>query len=115
MGFFPWKRGYINVKDGVWDTAAVWGHTKERESLFLFPTPVVQIEWVFFHRKDLKFDWEKISDLKKYNLGITSEYDYNQLTRAINAKKIKANGILDKILKDFDTGKYDKQKEKWKK
>ena len=87
-GFFPWKRAFIIAKEGEWDASAVWKRSKERENDFLFSAPVVSEEGVFFHLKDFKFDWTDMDSLKKYKIGITAMYDYQDLTKAIKDKKL---------------------------
>lgn len=75
-GFFPWKRSFVLAKDGKWDGSAVWSKTADREPHFVFSEPVIQDMTVFFHRKDVSFDWKSWDDLKGLKIGGTMEYNY---------------------------------------
>lgn len=75
-GFFPWARSYYLAEKGDWDGTAVWLDNPERQKLFYVSDPVIVSGYVFFHRKDQPFDWNRIEDLKGLRVGGTLEYDY---------------------------------------
>ncbi|MBN2659330.1 MAG: transporter substrate-binding domain-containing protein [Spirochaetales bacterium] len=75
----PWKRGYDNVKDGIWHGIVGWNRTAEREKLFFISTPLILEDVVFFHRKDLNLDWNDVSDLQGLSVGMIDGYNYGPL------------------------------------
>ncbi|WP_085905609.1 substrate-binding periplasmic protein [Kiloniella majae] len=89
LTFLPWGRGYHETSLGGFQAMGVWMHKQEREQEFLFSDPILKEQFVFFHRKDLDFDWENINDLKVYRLGGGIKYSYGpELDAAV------ADGIL---------------------
>ncbi|MGI0116248.1 substrate-binding periplasmic protein [Zooshikella sp. RANM57] len=83
-GFYPWKRAMKEAREGTWDATLLWGKNEEREKYFLYSDPVLTLRTVFFHRKDMPFNWQKWKDLSGYKLGVTRGYYYGEgLTKAI--------------------------------
>ncbi|MDE1464642.1 substrate-binding periplasmic protein [Spartinivicinus poritis] len=68
MVFFPWKRGLEFAKNGSWDGAVGWAKRKEREKYFYYSDPIYYTKWVFFHLKEVDFNWQRIDDLKSYRI-----------------------------------------------
>jgi len=63
--FFPWGRAEKLVKKGIWDGLAV-----EPENPAHYNSDVIiKDKLVFFHLKNVRFDWNKIADLKNYKIG----------------------------------------------
>ncbi|GEM_PF-1857579 len=60
----PWKRILFNLRYGNLDVIAGALKTQQREKQFLFSTPVHYAELRVFVRKDRRFDYSHISDLK---------------------------------------------------
>ncbi|MCP3949009.1 transporter substrate-binding domain-containing protein [Herbaspirillum sp.] len=88
-GFYPWKRGYLNVVRDKWDASIGWIKTPEREKEVLFSEPVYGGKWVFFHLKNQNFSWQTIDDLKKFRIGATENFTYGALfDNAEKQKKI---------------------------
>ncbi|WP_165773387.1 substrate-binding periplasmic protein [Zooshikella ganghwensis] len=86
-GFYPWKRSMKEAKEGNWDATLLWGKNEEREAFFYYSSSVITLRTVFFHRKDMPFDWQDWSDLKGYKLGVTRGYYYGEgLKKAIEQK-----------------------------
>lgn len=77
-GFFPWKRSLILAERGEWDGAAVWFRSPEREEAFYVSDPVIQSSYVFFHLKNVVFDWRTVDDLRDIKIGATAEYNYGE-------------------------------------
>lgn len=88
-GFFPWSRSYEIARVGEWDGSIVWSKTEERAEYFYYSDPVLYTQTVFFHRKDLDFDWETYADLKDYTIGITLGYTYRELDQYIDNPEYK--------------------------
>ena len=80
-GFFPWNRAFYLAEKGEWDGTAVWLKNQERQKLFYYSDPVVKSGYVFFHRKDMDFEWENRGDLKGLTVGTTQQYDYGPAFR----------------------------------
>ncbi len=89
-GFFPWKRAYINAKEGrYWDASATWWPVEETQEAFLISDSISTTSFVFFYLKTKKFDWQSIDDLKGLRIGGTLEYDYGKdFMTAMTANKI---------------------------
>ena len=91
--FYPWKRNYEQAKIGKFHATSYWYISKEREKDFLYSDAVSVEKLVFFHLKSKPMkDWQKISDLKGYQIGATREYTYTkEFWDAAKAKQIKVN------------------------
>lgn len=88
--FFPWKRSYEVAKAGRWDGSVVWRHSSERAKAFYFSDAVIAADRVFFHRKDVRFDWKNFDDLKDVSVGLTHGYAYgDDFEAAVKEKNIK--------------------------
>jgi len=74
--FLPWPRAYASTASGQFDATAVWMHKEEREADFLFSAPLLNEQFVFFHLKNLPFDWQRFDDLTGMTLGGGLEYSY---------------------------------------
>ncbi|MDA3809789.1 MAG: transporter substrate-binding domain-containing protein [Spirochaetaceae bacterium] len=86
----PWKRGYDYVLTGQWHGIVGWNRTAEREKLFYVSSPVLLEDVVFFHRKDLKLEWQTVEDLKGLSAGAIAGYNYgSEFQRAIESGIIK--------------------------
>ncbi len=75
--FLPWKRALQEARDGdIWDGSVAWSMADGRTDYFIFTDPIIELSDVFFHRKDLPFDWSTFEDLKSYRIGATIGYSY---------------------------------------
>jgi polar amino acid transport system substrate-binding protein len=73
--FFPWKRAFELAKTGEFSGTVLWLPNDERAKDFLFSgESIVVTKTVFFHRKDVDFDWNELSDLRKYKVAGTIGY-----------------------------------------
>ena len=78
--YFPWKRSYINAKEGMFAGTFPWAKTKEHENdFYIHKIPLIIDEGVYFHLKSKPFDWNTIEDLKKYKVGVTIGYKEESL------------------------------------
>ncbi|MCX4025889.1 transporter substrate-binding domain-containing protein [Endozoicomonas sp. SM1973] len=77
-GFYPWKRAMKEASEGKWDATLLWGKNEERQQYFLYSDPVLTLRTVFFHRKDMPFNWKNWDDLKGYKVGVTRGYYYGE-------------------------------------
>lgn len=78
INFFPWNRAMFLVKTGKYEASPMWIKNKEREKEFHFSVPITFNEKVFFHLKTSNFEWDKIEDIKKYQIAITQNYTYGK-------------------------------------
>ncbi len=74
--FLPWPRAYAAAAAGRFAATAVWMHKSEREQDFLYSAPVLDEQFVFFHLRQMRFDWQTFSDLRGLTLGGSLEYSY---------------------------------------
>jgi len=87
--FVPWKRAILWVESGKQDGSSVWAYNSDRGERFLFSDPVVSAKYVFFHRKDYKFDWETIEDIRGKEIGIILGYTYGAaFNKALKARQL---------------------------
>lgn len=74
FGFFPWSRSMALVKQGMWDATCCWSKTEERAEFYLFSENVIGEKQVFFHLKNVAFDWQAIPDLKGLRIGTSPDF-----------------------------------------
>ncbi len=78
--YFPWIRSYNRVKKVEADATFPWVKTKEIESDFIVSKEVIlSVKTVFFHVKDLDFNWTSLSDLKRYKIGGVIGYEFTAI------------------------------------
>lgn len=91
-GWFPWVRAMVYAETGKWDGCVSWDtlDPEKRKTLY-FSEPLYEGQWVFFHVKDVPFDWQNLDDLHDVTIGITIGYEEaygNAFMEAVRAKKI---------------------------
>ncbi|WP_372998276.1 substrate-binding periplasmic protein [Marinobacter sp.] len=92
FSFFPWSRALALVRSGKYQASAVWSCTSERKREFLYSAPILPYHYVFYHRKDMTFDWEALSDLRGMDVGLTQDYSYGKTLRgAIDSGHVNAD------------------------
>lgn len=77
--FRPWPRAYAEALQGKAQGSIVWSKGKpgsSRNRDFLFSDVVYEEVSVFFHRKDVAFNWSRFDDLLKYRVGGVAGYEY---------------------------------------
>ena len=78
-GFFPWARSFELAKTNQWDGTIWWAKTKDREEHFIFSKePLFIGNVVLFYQRPNSLEWDDLSDLKKYTIGITTGYSYGK-------------------------------------
>lgn len=90
--FLPWKRGFEDAKTGKLDGSIVWSKTEERAADFHYSEPVLDLQTVFFMKKDGSFDWTDKASLEDKKLGGVIGYSYG-LEDEEKAGKIKITRI----------------------
>ncbi|OZG72330.1 hypothetical protein BTA51_16485 [Hahella sp. CCB-MM4] len=94
--YLPWKRASQSVMDGELDITLCWIPNEERLKNFIFTDPLMVNKKVFFHRKDFKFDWNTIDDLKNYRIGTALGYSYgDEFDKAAKEKRITIEPVTD--------------------
>jgi polar amino acid transport system substrate-binding protein len=85
----PWKRAYMNVKNGKYDLTPCWSKNEEREKEVIFSEPLYQMYHVFFHLKSNPFQWHSYDDLEGLRIVATIGYFYgDDFKKAENDGKI---------------------------
>jgi polar amino acid transport system substrate-binding protein len=75
--YYPWLRSLRNVENGSSAGSFPLMRTGEREvNRLSSQEPILVEENVFFHLKNLDFDWSDFSDLEGYRIGGTIGYGY---------------------------------------
>ncbi|MCP4720153.1 MAG: amino acid ABC transporter substrate-binding protein [Desulfobacteraceae bacterium] len=73
-----WKRSFIQALNGKFDGSLTWISTPKRKKNFYFCNSPITLENVFFHLKNLQFDWHTLEDLKPFRISVTSSYSYGK-------------------------------------
>ncbi len=82
--FLPWARGLLLSQNGVVDGAIEWAGTPEqRRTHFVSEEPLSRQQWVFFHRRNSPYPWQRLEDLKDRTIGLTIGYAYNDVFAAL--------------------------------
>ncbi|WP_163831662.1 substrate-binding periplasmic protein [Spartinivicinus ruber] len=112
--FMPWKRAYIEAKEGRFDGSLIWSPDPEREKDFLFSDILIHGKSVLFHLKSTPFDWKDYSDFVKLKVGGVIGYKYQfesnkdiKVERAyseIAIFKMLINKRVDILPSDLDAG-----------
>lgn len=97
--FLPWRRGYQDSADGMYDASAFYVCTKERQAdHYCSENPVIRDEFVLFYNKNKRPPvWNELSDLKNENIGLTLGYFY--IDQFISLAKKSKNNITTEIVK----------------
>lgn len=74
--FHPWDRNLLMLRKGELHAVMPYNCSVDRLESAVCSDPLVRGEVVFFHRRDLAFDWHGIDDLKGYRIGTTLGYSY---------------------------------------
>ena len=77
--YYPWKRSYNMALHGEVDGTFPWFKTDNREKDFIYSDTIFRVTEVFFHRKDVSFDWQSLSDLEPYVIGTTIGYSHEEI------------------------------------
>ena len=92
FSFFPWSRALALVKSREYQASAVWSCTADRKREFLYSAPILPYQYVFYHRREMPFDWDSLSDLAGMNVGLTQDYSYGEtLSGAIESGLVDAD------------------------
>ncbi|MCP4162149.1 MAG: transporter substrate-binding domain-containing protein [Deltaproteobacteria bacterium] len=78
LSYYPWKRSFVNVRNGESVATFPWMKTKDgNKDFFYSKEPVLKESIVFFHLKNNWFKWNNYKCLKKYSIGGTIGYLYS--------------------------------------
>lgn len=93
----PWKRALREVRAGTKDGIAILLKTAEREHYIDYTDELfASLNLVWYSRKRFAqgFEWDNLSDLKRYRLGITRDYSYGEtIDRAIEDDRLAATQV----------------------
>jgi len=88
--FYPWKRGYMETKQGNFRaTSYYWKSPKHEKDFYCSDTVNVE-KLVFFHKKSFQMkDWDTLDDLKDYRIGACRGYTYTkEFWEAVESKRL---------------------------
>jgi polar amino acid transport system substrate-binding protein len=69
--FLPWRRAWSMADHGPPVGSAGWLPMEERKRRFVFSDPVFTSDRVFFHRRDVPFNWRTLEDVRDLRVVIT--------------------------------------------
>jgi len=95
-----WPRALEGVQIGVFDaTCAIW-KSPERERDLLFSEPFIDNNISFLKKKNTKADYQQLSDLKGFIIGVLRGYAYNdEFTHSSGLMKVPANYMIQNLQK----------------
>jgi polar amino acid transport system substrate-binding protein len=97
--FMPWTRALEETANGRWDATAYWGDNAERNARFLGSDTVLNEQWVFVHRHDMRFDWKVLPDLQPYRLATIANYTYTpELWQLLHQGRLQGDATPDDAL-----------------
>lgn len=108
--FLPWSRALAETRLGKWDGTAYWGHKPEHDASFFLSDNVLTEQWLFVHRKAIKFDWQTLADLRPYRIAMIQDYTYTpEIWVMANAGQLKVDRQKDDmtVLKMLTLGRVD--------
>lgn len=76
--FCPWPRAMSFTKMGRTISSSAWYWNEERAKDFYFSDPLFIERQVFFHLKEMPFNWKNITDLKGKRIGAMIGYFYGE-------------------------------------
>ena len=77
FSFFPWKRAYLEAKEGKFHATSPWVTNPERLLYFHYSQPIYRSKALLYHLKSKPIpDWKSLSDLRPYRFGATRGYTY---------------------------------------
>ncbi|WP_230927193.1 substrate-binding periplasmic protein [Pseudomonas wenzhouensis] len=77
--FYPWDRNVLMLQRGALHAIMPYNCSPSRLDYGVCSDPLVRGEVVFFHHRDLAFDWQDIDDLQPYRIGTTLGYSYGSV------------------------------------
>jgi len=97
--FYPWKRAYEQTKRNLNDCTCCWFFVDKRTKDFYYSDPVFEETMVFFHLKNLKFDWNTVDDLGGVKIGCNRGFHYgDDFQNAEQTGKIQVERATDNVL-----------------
>ncbi|MBU2709222.1 transporter substrate-binding domain-containing protein [Zooshikella marina] len=103
--FVAWARALEMAQKGTIDGTFLWYKTPERTPYFHFSKePLVKTSVVFFHHKDLSFDWETLEDITQYKIGapigsyISSKFTRYEKSGLLTVQRLPSDIIIFKML-----------------
>lgn len=82
--FFPWARSYLFSENGIVDGTLEWeGTSAQQATHFVSSDAISKQQWVFFHRNDKVFTWNRLDDLAGKRIGLTIGYAYSDALAAM--------------------------------
>ena len=77
--FLPWRRAYVEAKQGLFDATAYWLENKERVTDFIQPKQHVTAERIYFYKShNDKKVYTTYDDLFKSSIVVNIGYTYNK-------------------------------------
>lgn len=110
FSFLPWARAYHDSANGKYAATAVWMLAEDRTKDFLYSEPVLSEQFVFFHLKQRRFDWQQLTDLRGMLLGGGLGYSYGPaFDQALENKvfKISRVGSTEQNFRRLAAGRID--------
>lgn len=76
--FLPPARALRMARSGEFDGTLGWVHSKARAKSFHYSDPFTRAPLVFFHLKELAFNWQDYDDLEGMTVGTVIHYHYGE-------------------------------------
>jgi len=76
VAFVPWKRAMWEAEFGVVDGVLGAWYTEERTKVFAYTNVIAKSRLVFLKRKNQEIEYNTMSDLKGFRIGVVGGYVY---------------------------------------
>lgn len=87
--FYPWKRAYLLSANGSVNGTTQWLYSKVRDKDHYYSDPLMEEQFVWFHLKSYRFDWNDLKSLQGVKVGAIRGYTYTpEFYEAIENKQI---------------------------
>jgi ABC-type amino acid transport substrate-binding protein len=98
--FVPWKRALEDSKEGKYDGVLGGFYNKERTKHFIYSDSISSSNMRFFARKGNNIEYNTLSDLINYKIGVIRGYSYsNEFDNSNFLQKEEINNIEQNIQK----------------
>ena len=96
--FLPWKRAFVQTKNGDYDATSWWSYSEERAKELLYSDEILESRLHFFYVRGFQpdFDWKSVDDLTGYRVGLSrGYYTSDALEAARKAGKVEFEVVND--------------------
>ena len=96
--YFPWVRSFTFVSTGQYAASPTWQPNDQRSEKVLFSDAVMHHDFVLFHKKGLNVEWNDVSDLNSFQIGVINGFSYGEnFDQAIESNELNITVVNDEV------------------